>query len=162
MAENMDTNTEQSHTVPLRDLENRTDIDKVVQSFYAKVRQDPMLGPIFNSFIPAEHWPAHLQKIGGFWEFRLFNAETYEGRPLFNHLKVDRHTNYGLTREHFAHWVELWVANMDRHFAGEVAEQTKTIANNMAYHMGGKVLEMRPQSVKMVPKVLDRKPTDPA
>jgi hemoglobin len=37
-------------------------IREVVHAFYAKVRIDPALGPIFNRVIPEEAWPAHLAK----------------------------------------------------------------------------------------------------
>lgn len=141
----------------MRDIETADDLRQVVASFYAIVRQDDFIGPIFNSFIPAEHWPAHIEKITGFWRFRLFEEETYEGRPLVNHLEVDKHTGYGLTRQHFDHWVRLWSENLDRQFSGPVVMQAKSIAENMAFHMGGRVMEMRPKMAQLKPKSLGAK-----
>jgi hypothetical protein len=37
----------------------------LVTAFYARVRQDPELGPIFNDAI--SDWPHHLSKLTDFW-----------------------------------------------------------------------------------------------
>ena len=40
-------------------------IRKLIEPFYIDVRQHAVLGPIFNAHI--QDWPAHLDKIAGFW-----------------------------------------------------------------------------------------------
>ena len=37
------------------------DISRLVPEFYARVRKDPLLGPIFDGAI--EDWPHHLVKL---------------------------------------------------------------------------------------------------
>jgi hemoglobin len=37
----------------------------LVDTFYARVRADGALGPIFNDAIP--DWPEHLDKLAAFW-----------------------------------------------------------------------------------------------
>ena len=40
------------------------DLQRLVDRFYAVVRQDPVIGPLFNSAI--SDWPGHLEKLGAF------------------------------------------------------------------------------------------------
>lgn len=40
-------------------------IDHLVETFYGKIRDDELLGPIFNQRIA--DWPAHLARMKGFW-----------------------------------------------------------------------------------------------
>ena len=40
-------------------------LGQLVQRFYARVRQDPLIGPVFNDAI--SDWPEHLQKLQAFW-----------------------------------------------------------------------------------------------
>ena len=39
-------------------------LDALVNAFYARVRADAELGPIFNGAI--DDWPEHLAKLGSF------------------------------------------------------------------------------------------------
>ena len=40
-------------------------IDQVVARFYAAIRQDPGLGPVFAAHVT--DWPVHEEKIASFW-----------------------------------------------------------------------------------------------
>ena len=54
----------------VKQLENRNDVAQLVRAFYAKIRQDELLGPIFNESI--QDWEPHLEKLTDFWEGNLF------------------------------------------------------------------------------------------
>lgn len=41
-------------------------IHALVHGFYARVRQDAAIGPIFNNVI-GDNWDAHLAKLCDFW-----------------------------------------------------------------------------------------------
>jgi hemoglobin len=43
-------------------------IRQLVDVFYAKVKRDPVLGPVFDAIV-GDHWDAHLEKITSFWLF---------------------------------------------------------------------------------------------
>ncbi|WP_313792117.1 hypothetical protein [Croceivirga lutea] len=43
----------------LKDLENRADVYKLVNTFYAEVRKNDLVGPNFNKHI--NNWPEHLK-----------------------------------------------------------------------------------------------------
>lgn len=78
-------------------------ITAVVHQFYAKVRRDTLIGPIFNAAIPEEGWPEHLAKLCDFWSSLLLRTGRYEGRPLPPHLKIP-----GLDEAHFRRWLQLF------------------------------------------------------
>lgn len=77
-------------------------IAELVDRFYARVRGDEMLGPIFEAAI-GDHWEPHLAKMRAFWSSVMLAARTYKGNPMVAHLNLPR-----LTREHFDRWLEMW------------------------------------------------------
>ena len=76
-------------------------IERLVRDFYAKVRQDDLLGPIFNARIA--DWPAHLARMKAFWRSVLHNSGEFAGNPMLKHIVIP-----GLEAGHFAHWLELF------------------------------------------------------
>lgn len=84
------------------------DIARLVPRFYASVRADPVLGPIFNGAI--DDWPHHLGKLEAFWSSVMLTSGRYKGQPMVAHLRHAEH----MTRENFARWLALW---------GEVTEE---------------------------------------
>jgi hemoglobin len=52
-------------------------IERLVRSFYARVRDDGILGPIFAAKI--EEWEAHLQKMFAFWSSVALMTGRYHG-----------------------------------------------------------------------------------
>jgi len=52
------------------DIRNREDVSRLVNTFYAKIRVDETLGPIFNAIIT--DWDVHLSRLTDFWESQLF------------------------------------------------------------------------------------------
>ncbi|MBS0244478.1 MAG: group III truncated hemoglobin [Proteobacteria bacterium] len=76
-------------------------IRDLVHRFYAKVRQDELLGPIFNRAIP--DWDAHLDKLCGFWSSVTLMTGRYKGTPMQAHATLP-----GITGEHFDHWLALF------------------------------------------------------
>lgn len=57
-------------------------IGLLVESFYARIRYDAMLGPVFNSRIKA--WPEHLERMKQFWRSVLHNSGSFSGNPMLN------------------------------------------------------------------------------
>jgi hemoglobin len=82
---------------------------RLVETFYARVRGDALIGPIFNDAIA--DWPAHLGKLQAFWSSVMLTSGRYKGRPMPAHLKhADR-----ITDPTFARWLAIW-----RQVAGEL------------------------------------------
>ena len=77
-----------------RELNQREDIQILIHTFYGRVREDEMLGPIFNGIV--EDWPAHLDRLTDFWETSLLLSGSYKGNPTKAHQQVDRKVNYSI------------------------------------------------------------------
>lgn len=115
----------------MAEIRNRTDINKLVVSFYAKVRQDKLLGPIFNRAIPEGKWENHFQKLTDFWETNLFGVRKFKGSPTLAHIKVDQEEGHQISQLHFQRWLELWFGTINDMFSGEKALRAKEGARRM-------------------------------
>jgi len=78
------------------------DLHRLVQTFYGRVRQDALLGPIFNRAI--DDWDHHLGKLQAFWSSVMLGSGRYKGQPMAVHLRQEAH----MTPEAFARWLQLW------------------------------------------------------
>lgn len=76
-------------------------IESLVEHFYARVRRDDMLGPIFNRAI--DDWPEHLRKLSAFWSSVTLMTGKYKGQPMVVHAGIPE-----ITDAHFARWLELF------------------------------------------------------
>lgn len=107
------------------DIQDRQDIELLVNSFYGKVREDELLGPIFDEVIQ-DHWPEHLEKMYRFWETILLWEKSYRGNPFMPHAKLM------IDKQHFDLWLGYFHATLDEFFHGEIADEAKWRSNKMA------------------------------
>ena len=84
-------------------LPSEADIAAVVDTFYAKVRVDPALGPVFARAIADDAWPEHLSVIRDFWSTVMLKSGRYHRNPFSAHQRVA-----GINRELFEQWLALW------------------------------------------------------
>jgi hemoglobin len=77
-------------------------IEDLVSTFYARIRRDPELGPIFERVIGAD-WTPHLKTMCDFWSSVMNTTGRYKGRPVPAHVRIS-----GLEPRHFAHWLALF------------------------------------------------------
>ena len=78
------------------------DIARLVPAFYARVREDAVLGPVFDGAI--EDWPHHLEKLKAFWSSVMLTSGRYKGQPMVAHVRHEQH----MTPENFGRWLMLW------------------------------------------------------
>ena len=78
------------------------DLGRLVDRFYAKVRRDDELGPLFNSAVA--DWPEHLEKLTAFWSSVMLTSGRYKGSPMAAHL---RHRS-AIEPAMFQRWLLLW------------------------------------------------------
>ena len=121
-----------------KEIENRDDIALLVNSFYDKVKQDPVIGYIFND-IAKVNWEKHLPVMYDFWENVLFAKGAYSGNPMIAHSRL--HEKSPLSAEHFNQWKSIWLTTVDELFEGEVAEIAKQRAVSIATVMHIKVTQ---------------------
>lgn len=112
-----------------KQISDRTDITLLVESFYTKVREDDLLGPIFQN---AENfsWDTHIPIMIDFWETILLDAGSYRGNTISKHIELNKRTP--LNSEHFDRWKELFYGTLDTHFEGEKVAEAKKRAELMA------------------------------
>jgi hemoglobin len=78
-------------------------IRDLVHRFYAEVRRDPLLGPIFNARV--KDWDEHLDKLCAFWSSVVLMTGRYKGRPMPVHAAIAE-----ISPAHFARWLGLFEA----------------------------------------------------
>ena len=101
-------------------IENGDDVKLLLDSFYAKVKKDSLLAPVFQSRIPTEaDWPAHMDILYQFWESVLFGVSAFRGNPF------PKHIGLGINAGHFDRWIELFHATIDELFTGQIADEAK-------------------------------------
>ncbi|HVZ27462.1 MAG TPA: group III truncated hemoglobin [Rhizomicrobium sp.] len=100
---------------PLHPAIDEDAIRRLVHSFYADIRRDGELGPIFQSVI-GEDWNPHLAKMCDFWSSVMMMTGRYRGNPMAVHGRLAM-----VRPEHFTRWLALFRATAERLFAPEVA-----------------------------------------
>lgn len=105
----------------------------LVEAFYARVRADEELGPIFKDVIA--DWPEHLGKLTDFWSSVMLTTGRYKGQPVPAHMK---HRSR-ITPELFERWLGLWVettdAVMEPAAARALQDKARRIAQNLQLAM---------------------------
>ncbi|RMH66377.1 MAG: group III truncated hemoglobin [Calditrichaeota bacterium] len=74
-----------------KDLTSREDIQRLVETFYGRVRRDDRLGPIFND-VAAVDWDKHIPLLVDFWSTIVFSKPAYKGNPMQVHIDLNKKT----------------------------------------------------------------------
>jgi hemoglobin len=111
------------------DLTSRKDIERLIDSFYLRIRADERLGVIFDRIARVD-WDRHLPTMYDFWESVLFGTGTYQGNPMAVHQALAQRTP--MTAREFNRWVELFHQTVDDLFDGPQALETKRRASRIA------------------------------
>jgi hemoglobin len=102
----------------------------LVNAFYARVRRDCLIGPVFNAAIA--DWPEHLDKLQSFWSSVMLTSGRYKGRPLPAHI---RHAD-GISAASFERWLAIWRETtgemLDPESAAALQEKARRIAESLS------------------------------
>lgn len=137
---------------PKTDIEGRPEIENLVNRFYAKVRQDDLLGPIFDQ-VAKVNWDEHLPKLYAFWQTVLFGDGGFRGNPLAVHKQLVTETTMDWPR--FQRWLALFGETVDELYTGERATHIKSAADDMAhviYSRINNVVDPRFDPAKLTPE----------
>lgn len=115
------------------DITNRADVEKLVHTFYDRIRINDEIGFYFNETI--KDWDSHLIRLTDFWDTQLLKARNFRGNPLLAHIKVDQHFNHKITTKEFGEWLNIWFKTVDELYKGEIAETAKDRARRMSTHL---------------------------
>jgi hemoglobin len=103
---------------------------RLVRRFYAKVRADDLLGPIFAARV--HDWEPHLERMTAFWSSVALMTGRYHGQPMRAH--ADLPVGWG----HFERWLALFAETARETCppagAEHVIERSEMIAQSL--HMG--------------------------
>jgi hemoglobin len=75
-------------------------IHKLVHAFYGKVREDAVLGPVFDAKV--EDWDEHLAKLCDFWSSVALMTGRFTGKPMQAHMPL------AIDAGHFRRWLGLF------------------------------------------------------
>jgi hemoglobin len=102
-------------------------IERVVHSFYGRVREDSLLGPVFDARIA--DWPKHLNRMCTFWSSVVLMSGQYHGQPMRVHLPLP------VDATHFDRWLALFEATVREKCPPQAAahfmERARRIAESM-------------------------------
>jgi hemoglobin len=107
------------------DIRNDDDVEKLVHTFYSKVKNDERLGYIFNDFARV-NWDHHLPRMVDFWSNLLFQTNRYDGKPYRKHIPLP------IEKQDFFLWFTLFEETVDQLFAGDRADHAKEMAGRIA------------------------------
>ena len=93
-------------------------IGALVETFYARVRADEVLGPVFHRAIGEgeAEWAAHLARLKDFWSSIALRSGRYHGDPFSAHLRLE-----GLAPAMFDRWLGMFGAVCDELFEPDAA-----------------------------------------
>jgi hemoglobin len=75
-------------------------IERLVRAFYARVRDDALLAPIFAARIG--DWEPHLERMCAFWSSVTLMSGRYRGQP------TKMHQSLPVDVRHFDRWLDLF------------------------------------------------------
>lgn len=119
-------------TAPLRDIQTRDDLERIVTAFYQTLLTDPIIGFFFTDIVQLD-LEKHIPKITDFWTFQLLGDKTYRGNVFDVHHQL--HLKAALTADHFHRWVFLLHQTIDSLYTGPMAEAMKLKAAAIAAKM---------------------------
>jgi hemoglobin len=76
-----------------------TMIAELVDTFYGRVRQDPLLAPVFAR---VGDWDEHLAKLRAFWSSVVLMSGRYHGQQMQTHFPLS------IEPAHFDRWLALF------------------------------------------------------
>ena len=124
-------------------------IHDLVHAFYATVRTDPAIGPIFNRII-GDGWDAHLAKLCDFWSSVLLMTGRFKGAPMPAHIRIAE-----IRPTHFARWLHLFRQTAERlcppGAAALFVAKSEMIAQSLQFGIAanrGELPPLRPEPVR--------------
>ncbi|MEH6644748.1 group III truncated hemoglobin [Sulfitobacter sp.] len=99
-------------------------IQTVVTQFYARVRADPILGPIFAAHVT--DWTPHEAKIELFWRNALLLERCYNGNPMQVHAAAGN-----VRSDHFAVWLSLFDTVLEQELPLPLAHAWSALAHRI-------------------------------
>jgi len=120
----------------MKEIKEKSDVDKLVTLFYETALVDPMLAPFFKGM----DFEAHKPRMIHFWSFVLIDEPGYKTNV------TEKHMHMPLKSEHFDRWIFLFKETVDEHFEGEIAERAKHRAELVGWTILSKLEKYGPEA----------------
>ncbi len=101
-------------------------IATMVDNFYARVRADDLLSPVFDQHL-AGRWHTHMPRMVAFWTKVLLGTGQFDGNVYGKHMALA-----GITPAHFVRWLGLFRLTVTELFAPDEAVEAITVAERIA------------------------------
>jgi hemoglobin len=111
---------------PSQAAEIETALPALLDRFYARVRADAELGPVFNDAV--EDWSRHLATLADFWSSVMLTTGRYKGNPVQAHLKHGAR----ISSEMFERWLAIWTETTDEMVSPVIAAALQSKAARIA------------------------------
>jgi hemoglobin len=116
-------------------------IERLVRAFYATARQDPLIGPVFESKV--HDWEAHFARMCDFWSSVALMSGRYHGQPMALHVPLPIDTPY------FDRWLTIFAATVKEVCPAAAAafflDRAHRIADSLELGIAFKKNEIRPR-----------------
>jgi len=109
-----------------RSLDLEAALPGLLRAFYARVRADEQLGPLFNEAVG--DWDEHFGRLGDFWSSVMLGSGRYKGNPVAVHLAHAAR----ITPAMFDRWLALWAETSDELLPPPTARALKDKAYRIA------------------------------
>jgi len=107
----------------VKDIENKKDIEFLIQTFYDSLLQIEEMKPAFEGL----DFQQHVPKIVSFWSMVLLDEEGYKTNVF------DKHLHLPIKPRHFDIWKETFVSIVNKLYKGEKAELAIQRATVLSY-----------------------------
>ena len=101
-------------------------IIQLVDTFYARVRDDAVLSPVFEAKL-AGRWHEHMPRMYAFWTKVLLGTGEFQGNVFGKHMVLP-----GIETEHFVRWLTLFRLTAIDVFGIDGATEAMTVAQRIA------------------------------
>ncbi len=111
---------------------DRATITRLVDRFYADIRADALLGPVFEPPLQGR-WDAHLARMVDFWCTACKIERSFRGDVYKKHMVLP-----DLAPVHLARWLRLWRQHTEALCAPQQAAHLQDVAVGVArvMHLG--------------------------
>ncbi|MDR5750863.1 MULTISPECIES: group III truncated hemoglobin [unclassified Caballeronia] len=106
----MNQRTDTADPSPRHTQADETNIRALVEAFYRRVDDDPLLGPIFSRELTGR-WDDHLAKMTTFWSSLVLGSKQYRGNVQEAHRPLG-----DIEPQHFARWLSLFLDTVESRY----------------------------------------------
>jgi hemoglobin len=105
----------------------RDAVREFVAAFYAEVRKDDLVGPVFERIVAENDWPDHIEKITDFWMAVAFGGAAFRGDAMRKHARIK-----DISPAHFDRWLAVFNRVADDFWPPHIASLLQFRAQQIA------------------------------